>query len=123
MSSLIQPFQGLPRAARTTPVARSGAVDAPPAPQAAPSSAGAAPVSLDALPSAPPQEVLTQIQTAAGNYEALRAQGYEVHYAYDETTRKSTAELRDTSGNLIRTLSPSEAIALASAGSEGQAST
>lgn len=118
MSSLIQPPQGPSKSAGVTPLLRSGATRAL-APQTAPSSESEAPVSLDMLPSAPPPEVVAQIQTAGANYESLRAQGYEVHYSYDEQARKTTAQLRDGSGTVVKTLSPSEAVDLAMGGADG----
>jgi hypothetical protein len=118
MSSLIQPPQGPPNAPRVTPLLRSGATRAV-ATQTVSSSESEAPVSLDTLPSAPPPEVVAQIQTAGENYETLRAQGYEVHYSYDEDARKTSIELRDGSGTVLKRLSPSEAIDLAMGSVEG----
>ncbi len=120
MSSLIQPSQGPPNVPRATPIAPGGACRAS-ATQTSPTSESEAPVSLDTLPSAPPPEVLAQIQTAGANYESLRAQGYEVHYFHDEQARKSTVELRDGSGTVLKTLSPSEAVDLAMGGMDGLA--
>ncbi len=118
MSSLIQPPQGPPNAPGVTPLLRGSATRAL-APQTASSSESEASVSLDTLPSAPPPEVVEQIQTAGANYESLRAQGYEVHYSYDEQARKTNVELRDGSGTVVKTLSPSEAVDLAMGGTDG----
>jgi hypothetical protein len=118
MSSLIQPPQGPPKPAGVTPLLRSGATRAL-APQTASSSESEASVSLDTLPSAPPPEVVAQIQTAGANYESLQAQGYEVHYSYDEQARKTNVELRDGTGTVLKTLSPSEAVDLAMGGTDG----
>ncbi len=121
MSSLIQPSQALPSTPRTISLARSGAMRAVLAPQPSPLSESEAPVSLDTLPSTPPPDVLAQIQTAGANYESLRAQGYEVHYSYDEQARKSTVQLLDSSGTVVKTLSPAEAVELAMGGADGTA--
>lgn len=121
MSSLIQPSQALPSTQRTTAVAPSGAVRGVLAPETSPMSESEAPVSLDALPSAPPPEVVAQIQTAGANYESLRAQGYDVRYSYDEQARKTTIRLVDGSGTVVKTLSPAEAVDLAMGGSDGTA--
>lgn len=121
MSSLIQPSQALPSTQRTASVAPSGAVRGLLAPETSPVSESEAPVSLDALPSAPPPDVVAQIQTAGANYESLRAQGYDVRYSYDEQTRKTTVELLDGSGTVMKALSPAEAVELAMGGGDGTA--
>jgi hypothetical protein len=89
------------------------------APQTSPLSESEAPVSLDTLPSTPPPDVVAQIQTAGANYEGLRAQGYEVHYSYDEQARKTIVQLLDSSGTVVKTLSPAEAVELAMGGTDG----
>lgn len=81
--------------------------------EAAAKTASAPAVLLDALPSSPPAEVLAAMQTAAHTYDALRAQGLEVGYVQDPSTGRTVAQLRDSSGAVVRTLSTSEAIALA----------
>lgn len=120
MSSLIQPSQALPSTSRATSVARISAARAALVQQTSATSESEAPVSLDTLPSTPPPEVISQIQTAGATYESLRAQGYEVHYGYDEQARKTTAQLRDASGTVVKTLSPAEAVDLAMGGADGQ---
>ncbi|HEV7941314.1 MAG TPA: hypothetical protein VGP17_00785 [Solirubrobacteraceae bacterium] len=119
MSSLIQPSQALPSTPRATSLAPSGAMRALLAPQTSPLSESEAPVSLDTLPSTPPPDVVAQIQTAGANYEGLRAQGYEVHYSYDEQARKTIVQLLDSSGTVVKTLSPAEAVELAMGGTDG----
>ena len=121
MSSLIQPSQALPSTPRTTSLAPSAAMRAVLAPQTSPLSESEAPVSLDTLPSTPPPDVVAQIQTAGANYESLRARGYEVHYSYDEQARKTTVQLLDSSGTVVKTLSPAEAVELAMGGTDGTA--
>lgn len=118
MSSLIQPYQP-PSSTTTRPVAPAGSTRAAVS-QACTPIESEAPVSLDALPSVPPPEVIAQIDTAGATYESLRAQGYEVHYSYDEQSRRTSAELRDASGNVVKTLSPAEAIDLAMGGAVGE---
>jgi hypothetical protein len=119
MSSVIQPSQGLPSTSRAASLPRISAARAVLAPQTSPPSESEAPVSLDTLPSAPPPEVIAQ--TAGATYENLRAQGYEVHYSYDEQSHKTTVQLRDASGTVVKTLSPAEAVDLAMGGADGQA--
>lgn len=117
MSSLIQPTQAPSATPRATSVGPAGAARTG-ATETSPTTESEAPVSLDTLPSSPPPEVVAQIQTAGANYESLRAQGYEVHYSYDEQTRKTTVQLRDGSGTILKTLSPAEAVDLAMGGAD-----
>ena len=113
MSSAIQPPE------RTSGVAASSAIRRSEAARPADQQSSAteigtdAPVSIDAIPSAPPPEVLAQMKAAGEAYAALQSEGYEVHYSHDPLTHKVTAELRDREGAVVRTLTPSEAIALA----------
>lgn len=118
MNSLIQPSQGPSNTTPATPIAPTGTARAI-APQALPTSESEAPVSLDTLPSAPPPEVIGQIQTAGATYESLKAQGYEVHYSYDEQSRKTSVQLLDGSGTVVKTLSPAEAVDLSMGGLDG----
>jgi len=111
MSSPIQPSEApghVPAAASVTPTRASAA-----APASAPSEVeGAAAVSVDTIPSAPPQEVLDQMDRAAGTYAALESQGLSVRYGFDASARRANAELVDREGRVVRTLTPSEAVAL-----------
>lgn len=70
-------------------------------------------MSVDAIPQSPPEEVFAAIAQAAQSYESLRVQGLAVAYSQDPATGGVTAELRSTSGAVVRTLAPSEALALA----------
>ena len=83
-----------------------------------PAAAGGAPavrpaVSLQAIPSSPPAEVLEQMAGAAEVYERLSAQGRELRFARDETSGRTTIEVRDRRGNMLKRLSPSEALDVA----------
>jgi hypothetical protein len=117
MNSLIQQTQGTAltgtaATGRTAPAARSGGSGAAePAGVSGPKDSG--PVSIDATPSSPPDEVLSQVEQAAANWRALKSKGYEVHYSEDPVSRRVTAELRNLDGVPIGTLSPSETVALA----------
>lgn len=111
MSSLIQPAAQGPAASGATPPLRSAARSA--TVQQNPVAPADEPVSLDTLASAPPPEVLAQIQNASASYEALQAQGFELHYEQDPGSTHVSVELRDSEGAQVRTLSPSEAIELA----------
>lgn len=112
MSSLIQPAaQGPAPSGASAPLRAAGAPS--PSAQQGPVAPTDEPVSLDTVPSTPPPEVLSQMQDAGASYAALQAKGYEVHYAEDAHSRRVSAELRDSEGSLVRTLSPSEAVELA----------
>jgi hypothetical protein len=111
MSSPITPSQGPPAAQPVwpTPTSRSSA---------APQSAGAPfalepTVSLNTVPPSPPHEVLEEMAGAAQTYEALSAQGRELRFARDEQSGRTQIEVRDRSGNVLKTLSPAQALALA----------
>ena len=121
MSSPITPPQG-PAAARPatpTEAARSSAAlqgAGPPGPSAGPSGpsfASELSVALDAIPASPPQEVLEEMASAAHNHEALRAQGRELRFSRDEQSGRTRIEVRDRSGNMLKTLSPAQALAVA----------
>ncbi len=68
---------------------------------------------LETFPSSPPAEVLDQMAGAARAHDALTAQGRELHFAHDGTSGRIEIEVRDAEGNVLRTLSPSEALQVA----------
>jgi hypothetical protein len=111
MSSPIAPTQG-PAAAQ--PVHPTDAAR----PSAALQGAGAPPaldlaVSLDTIPSSPPQEVLNQMGRAARVHGELSAQGRELRFSRDEQSGRTKIEVRDRAGNVLRTLSPAQALEVA----------
>lgn len=113
MSSPITPPQTAVRPALPT-----GAVGSPPTSLApSPGAAGGAPVepsvSLDTLPASPPQEVLDQMANAAQTHEALSAQGRELRFSRDEQSGRTRIEVRDHSGNVLKTISPAQALEVA----------
>jgi hypothetical protein len=57
--------------------------------------------------------VLEEMAGAAHTYEALSAQGRELRFARDEQSGRTRIEVRDRAGNVLRTLSPAQALALA----------
>ncbi len=114
MSSPITPPQGpaaaqpvRPTEAAGSPVALQGAV------RSGPSFASELSVALDTVPASPPQEVLEEMASAAQNHEALRAQGRELRFSRDEQSGRTRIEVRDRSGNMLKTLSPAQALAVA----------
>jgi hypothetical protein len=111
MSSPITPPQG-PTAARPAPP-----IGATP-PSAAPHNAGVSfaselAVSLGTVPASPPQEVLDQMASAAQRHDALSAQGRELRFSRDEQSGRTRIEVRDRGGNVLRTLSPAQALEVA----------
>jgi hypothetical protein len=114
MSSPIVAPQGSPAApavgeirAAVVPVASQSAQRS-----AAPQSA----VSLQTLPSSPPPEVLEQMAGAAQRYDELTAQGRELRFARDEESGRTQIEVRDRGGQLVKTLSPAQALDVAAGG-------
>jgi hypothetical protein len=71
------------------------------------------PVSLDALASHPPREVLDQMAQAAQTYQSLRSQGRELRFSSDQQSGRTTIEVRDREGNVLKTISPSQALEIA----------
>lgn len=119
MSSLIQPYQGPSGTPAAAPV-RAASAAGRGAAQTAATSESEAPVSLDTLPSSPPPEVVAQIETAGATYDKLRSEGHELRYSHDEQARKTTVELLDGSGAVVKTLSAAEAVELAMGAPLGQ---
>jgi hypothetical protein len=70
-------------------------------------------VELDTFPASPPAEVLDQMGAAAQTYEELSAEGRDIGLARDASGRPQF-EIRDRrSGEVLRSLSPSEALDIA----------
>jgi hypothetical protein len=93
---------------RAAAATRSGACTTAQAAAASESS-----VALDTFPSSPPQEVLDQMASASQTYERLSAQGRELRFARDAASGRTQIEVRDRAGNLLKRLSPAEALDLA----------
>jgi hypothetical protein len=110
MSSPIVPSP-ITAAAPMRGAAAAGRPTAPTSSYAA--AASAASVSLDAIPSSPPPEVFEQMASAAGTYDQLSAQGRELRFARDEDSGRTTIEVRDRSGNMLKRLSPAQALDVA----------
>jgi hypothetical protein len=77
------------------------------------STAVRSPVALDTLASNPPREVLDQMAAAAQTHESLRAQGRELRFSRDGQSGRTTIEVRDRSGRVLKTISPSQALEIA----------
>jgi hypothetical protein len=109
MSSPIAPIQN---PAGSAPVRSAAPATRVPG-AAAGSGAIEASVSVDAIPSTPPPEVLDQMASAAQAYERLSAQGRELRFARDEASGRTTIEVRDRRGNVLTRLSPAQALDVA----------
>ena len=111
MSSPIAPMQN---PAGGTPVRASAAAERPPE-STAPSFATTldSSIALDAIPSSPPPEVLDQMASAAQTYERLSSQGRELRFAREESSGRTTIEVRDRRGNVLKRLSPAQALEVA----------
>lgn len=70
------------------------------------------------LPESPPPEVRRAIAAASEAYDVLSATGQQVHFGFDQGARAVEVELRDLDGNPLSTLSPSDALALATGGED-----
>jgi hypothetical protein len=70
-------------------------------------------IAVDTIPSSPPPEVLDQMGGAAQAYERLSAQGRELRFAHDESSGRTTIEVRDRRGNILKRLSPAQALEVA----------
>jgi flagellar protein FlaG len=94
------------------PVSRPEPVQAPAAPEpvgkAVPALPTGASVSVDTIPSAPPEELFQEMQAASARVDELRDQGRELHFSYDETEGRVQIQVRDLDGHVIRTIPPSK---------------
>jgi hypothetical protein len=116
MSSPINPPQTI---AQPAPPTGGTAIPSTPPTSSGPARRTGAPfalelaAALDTLPSSPPQEVLDQMAGAARTYEALSSQGRELRFARDEQSGRTRVEVRDRAGNVLKTISPAQALAVA----------
>jgi flagellar protein FlaG len=67
-------------------------------------------VTVDALPSRPPLEVLEEMEAAARRYDELLSQQRELHFKHDADLNRVVVEVRDLDGNVLRTIPPSKAL-------------
>ena len=66
------------------------------------------------LPPSPPPEVLDEVAIARDRAAELAASNRELHFSVDEATNRVIVQVRDLEGNVIRTIPPSEALAVLS---------
>lgn len=89
------------------PGSRAGAVPT------TPSYGGSAAVTNDTIPSGPPAEAMDAIAIAMNAADALAASGREMRFQLDPPTGKVTVAVHDLKGNLLSTVSPSQALDIA----------
>lgn len=71
-------------------------------------------VQLDMIPSSPPAELHDQIDAAAQRVDELKADGRELHFSFNEHSKRVEIQVRDLKGNVLRTIPPSHALAVIS---------
>jgi hypothetical protein len=64
-------------------------------------------------PMTPPHEVLEEMARAAQIHDELSSQGRELRFARDAQSGRTRIEVRDRRGNVLRTLSPAQALEVA----------
>ncbi len=64
-------------------------------------------------PMTPPHEVLEEMASAAQIHSELSSQGRELRFARDAQSGRTRIEVRDRRGNVLRTLSPAQALEVA----------
>jgi FlaG protein len=75
-------------------------------------SAPAGDVAVISLPASPPAEALDAVAEARARAAELAAANRELHFSKDEETGRVIVQVRDLEGNVIRTIPPSEALAV-----------
>jgi flagellar protein FlaG len=91
--------QPLPRTDKAQPANKVEGVDA---------------VRLDTIPSQPPEELGAEIDRASQRVDELKADGRQLHFAYDEGAGRVVVQVQDLDGNVLRTVPPSKALQVAS---------
>ena len=71
-------------------------------------------VRLDTIPSQPPDELHAEIDRASQRVDELKAEGRQLHFAFDETSGRVVVQVQDLDGNVLRTIPPSKALQVAS---------
>jgi hypothetical protein len=66
------------------------------------------------LPPSPPAEVLDEVALARDRAAELAASNRELHFQTDKASGRVIVQVRDLAGNVIRTIPPSDALAVLS---------
>ena len=111
MSFELPPLSGADKVLGAQPVQRTNAR------QPADQVKGAEDVRVDTIPSKPPAELRAEMDRAAQRVDELQAQGRELHFTRDADSGRVVVQVRDLSGNVLRTIPPSKAMEVVSGGS------
>jgi uncharacterized FlaG/YvyC family protein len=82
-------------------------------PQPASNLEGTDAVRLDTIPSQPPDELKDEMARASQRVDELKADGRQLHFAYDEGAGRVVVQVQDLDGNVLRTIPPSKALQVA----------
>ena|SRR5437764_11236765 len=103
----------VPPVSSSTSVPATAAVERTDKPQAA-NGKDVDAVQLDMIPSSPPPELHDQIDAAGQRVDELKAEGRELHFSFNEHSKRVEIQVRDLKGNVLRTIPPSKALSVAS---------
>ena len=104
-----------PAASAPAPARPAARPPLPDTPTAKPATAAQVDTVTLSIPAAPPPEVLEQVTAAARCAEELARNNRELHFRPDEHSNRIIIEVRDMSGNVLRTIPPSKALDLMTA--------
>ena len=65
---------------------------------------------IGAIPAAPPEDALREVDRAAARADELWRDKRELHFAMDEDSGRVIVQVRDLDGRVVRTIPPSEAL-------------
>ena len=102
----------VPPVSSSAPVPAAAAVERTDKPQAA-NGKDVDAVQLDMIPSSPPTELYHEIDAAAQRVDELKSEGRELHFAYNDQSKRVEIQVRDLKGNVLRTIPPSKALSVA----------
>jgi hypothetical protein len=116
MSFEIGPLPPVQHVALPGRVAKAPAANFSASLAAASASAPAGDVAVISLPPSPPPELLDEVAVARDRAAELAAANRELHFSMDESSGRVIVQVRDLEGNVIRTIPPSQALAVMSGG-------
>jgi FlaG protein len=62
------------------------------------------------IPATPPPDVIVEVQRAAARADELHQANRELHFEKDPSSGRIVVQVRDLSGNVLRTIPPSAAL-------------
>ena len=108
MSFEVPPLSSIDQVLGSQPVTRTDK------PQPATPVEDAEAVRVDTIPSQPPESLQPEVDRAAQRVDELKAEGRQLHFAFDEGSGRVVVQVQDLDGNVLRTIPPSKALAVAS---------